>query len=885
MTSEATYPDQELATRLTMCEGPRRAYRVGCGLHQLFEASVDRDPRAIAVVDPVVAWTYGELDAKANGLAHRLRSSGHGPGSRIGICLPRGVWVAEVLLGVLKAGGICVPLDPGYPAARLASMVSDAAVSAIVTPPDGGPVLPGAYEVIPLESKEAIVGGHSQRPAVELGAEALAYLIYTSGSTGEPKAVMVTHAGLVNHAQAAVELYGLTAVDRMMQISSISFDISIEEMFPIWTIGGTVVYRDDHAPIGGSDFVDDLARHRITVVDLPTALWSQWTADLGRRDAELPDCLRTVIVGGEKARTSTLAEWRRIDKGSVRWFNTYGPSEASVIATTWEAPPRWTSALGEVPLGRPIPNVDVYLLDESGQPAQSGELCIGGPGVALGYLGRPELTAERFSPNPFGREGRLYHTGDLAAWSSGGTLDYRGRADNQVKIRGFRVEPEEVAAVLLTQPDVAEALVTAAEGRDGQRRLVAYVVPRHGVEADEGVLLVYLAKRLPSYMVPSAFVRVEALPLTPNGKLDTSALPSPPQARRRLLDPPAAPSGPIEEMLVELWRDILDLDEVGVTDDFFEIGGYSIAAVWMLSELEARLGRGISMLAFFEQPTIQRLGEVIAEDFSPAPSSLQPVHPVGTKPPLLYVCTVDPGAFALRHFTRVLGPDQPVYAVILRRVPGFDRPGASLEEIAEAVLTDIRDVIPRGPYVLAGYSMGGLAAFELARRLTARGERVPLLVLLDTWSPVGTAVPRWWRLGHLLLAGGSPGARRALIRRAMGAAHGLANRRKRSNASAPRLAQTPTKPLVEDEEPDYVGEMYARYRPAPTRTPVLLVRTKTTVGRVGDPRLRWSRRLASRLRTADVGGDHGTVMREPVVHEVAELLRRELEEVAASMSP
>ncbi|MDQ6797225.1 MAG: amino acid adenylation domain-containing protein, partial [Actinomycetota bacterium] len=456
--------------------GPARPYRSGCGLHQLFESAADRDPGAVAVIDGDKALTYAELDDRANCLAHRLAGSGVGDGDRVGVLLSRSADAAVALLATLKAGGVCVPLDPAYPDVRLAAMVADAGVARVLTSTALAARIPAGPGTLDVDDP-APAHRPDHRVSATPDERSLAYLIYTSGSTGTPKGVMLSHAGLVNHAQAAVELYGLVPGDRLLQVSSLSFDISIEELFPTWAAGGCVIFRGDQAPLSGRAFLDDLDRYQVSVLDLPTALWSQWTRELERHGHLPPAGLRAVIVGGEKATLAAVSSWRRLDRGSIRWFNTYGPTEASVVATCWEAPPDFAASSGDIPIGRPIPNVRTYVLDADDRPVPEGaegDLCIAGVGVAEGYLHRPDLTGERFAPDPFDDGQRMYRTGDRCRWAPDGTLEYRGREDDQVKIRGFRVEPDEVAAALCTHPDVAGAVVVPTESVPGQRRLVAY---------------------------------------------------------------------------------------------------------------------------------------------------------------------------------------------------------------------------------------------------------------------------------------------------------------------------------------------------------------------------------------------------------------------------
>jgi amino acid adenylation domain-containing protein len=864
--------------------GPRRSYRTGCGLHQLFEESVDRRPDRPAVEYEGVPVTYAELDGRANDLAHHLVERGLRRGGSVGICVGRSPVVATALLATLKAGGVCVPLDPTYPPGRLAAMAADAGVEILLTTAQHRTLVEGDHVVVAVAEQHGSQRGGAPRLDLKVDDSDLAYMISTSGSTGVPKSVMLRHGGLVNHAQAAVEIYGITGEDRLLQVSSISFDISIEEMFPLWHAGGTVVFRPGRAALSGRQFLADMRALDISVLDMPTALWSEWTRDLQRLGERPPDRLRALIVGGEKAQPATLASWKRSAGDSVRWFNTYGPTETSVIATAWEAPGATWNPRAEVPLGSPVPNVNVYILDPDLRPVgagERGEIFIGGAGVAAGYRERPDLTASRFLSDPFAPGATMYRTGDLAAWDAAGNLTFVGRDDDQVKIRGFRVEPGEVTSALNQHPDVAESLVVAKTGDDGQKRLIAYTVAHKGGHVDEGPLWVFLARKLPSYMVPSAFVNLASFPLTPNGKIDRAALPEPPRPRRLLPTPPEPPRNADEEKVAKIWREVLDLDEVGVEDDFFQLGGFSIAAVWMLGEVEAQLGRPVPLPAFFANPTVARLVEALDADPTSRRTALQAVSPGGGATPLVHVCTAEPGVMALRHFVAELGADRPVYALVLKRLKGFEEAGTTVEQLANEAYADLVQEFPSGPIVLTGYSVGGLLAYELAARLTAQGRLVEKMCLLDTWSPLAlsrSALASYW-VERLVLGGGDgwrgrwatsrhlAGAslrrlrrlQRRLLRRGRSGLGGKVQGSATSHAGPP---------ADDEEEADHVKDMYFRYRPPRLTCRCALFRTEATAKELNS-RLGWRRRDMARLEVITVPGQHGTIMREPHVKALA----------------
>jgi amino acid adenylation domain-containing protein len=599
-------------TPLAGTPGARFAFAAERGpafAHRLFEAAARRDPGAPAAVFAQSALTYGQLNAAANRLARVLRRRGVGADARVAVAMERGPELPVALLGVLKAGAAWVPVDPEYPAERIRYVIEDSGASLVLcTSATRARVADAGAETLAVELECDLLRREDARDLdVDIHPDALAYVIYTSGSTGRPKGVGVGHRALGSHNLAVVERYGLTAADRASQLTSLGFDISVEEIFPTWAAGGAVVFRPRRVAGFGSEFMAWLARERVTVLNVPTAFWHAWVHDLAARGDSLPPALRLVIVGGEKARSAALAEWRRIAGGGIRWMNGYGPTEAAVTATLHEAV---GDGDGEVPIGRAMPNARTYILSGGLHPGSEGELCIGGEGVARGYLGRPGLTAERFAPDPFGAPGsRLYRTGDRARWRADGEIEFLGRVDEQVKIAGFRVEPGEVEAVLAQHPSVIQAAVVARELEGAGLRLVAYAVPAaDGV--DEAALRRWLRERLPGFMVPSALVLLPALPLSAHGKIDRRALPLPAELD---LPPPgvAEPRGDTEREVAQAWREVLGVPRVAADADFWELGGHSLLAMQVLSRIRHRLGVELDVRALFDAPTVASLARAV----------------------------------------------------------------------------------------------------------------------------------------------------------------------------------------------------------------------------------------------------------------------------------
>jgi len=465
-------------------------------LHEHVEVIAAKAPNAIAVTYGNQQLTYGEFNARANQMAHYLGKRGVGRNVRVGICLPRSLDFAVALLGVLKAGGTVVPLDPKYPGERLTLMMDDVAAPVVLT--ERGMLhgtVPAGTQVLYVSQERAMIAAEPRsNPSVGSSRSDIAYVIYTSGSTGKPRGVLLPHAGLVNYTIAAVEMFGLGPSDRMLQFCSISFDAALEEIFSTWAAGGTLVFLREDVSLELSELLAWVAEQRITVMDLPTAYWHEWVYALPNLTEKVPASLRLVIVGGEKASPEAYSTWHRLVGNKVRWINTYGPAEASIVATAYEPNLQpGNEAPTRLPIGRPVANARVYLLDPDLNPVPvgvPGELHIGGIGVARGYLNLPQLTAEKFIVDPFSEDpsARLYKTGDLARYLPSGDIEFVGRRDNQVKIRGFRVEAGEIESVLAKHAGVNDVAVVLREDATGSKRLVGYVVRSRQGTASESEL-------------------------------------------------------------------------------------------------------------------------------------------------------------------------------------------------------------------------------------------------------------------------------------------------------------------------------------------------------------------------------------------------------------
>jgi amino acid adenylation domain-containing protein len=579
-----------------------------------FEEQAERTPEAVAIVYEAAQLSYRELNERANQLAHHLRGLGVGPEVRVGLCLERSLEMIVSLLAVLKAGGAYVPLDPTYPQERLAFMLADAAVAVLLTQSDLMASLPVSKEmqVVSVDSDwELIKGQRTDNPESGVGPENLAYVIYTSGSTGRPKGVMVTHGNVTQLFAAIGEQIALRPGGVWTLFHSYAFDFSVWELWGALLHGSALVITPFWVTRNPGAFLQLLERHGVTVLSQTPSAFAQLLGVVERVEVLWRELgVRLLVLGGEALprELGTLLT----AAGAPAW-NFYGPTEATV----WAAIRRLDEGREVIALGRPLAHTQLYILDGHGQVAAVGvvgELHIGGAGLARGYHGRAELTAEKFVPDPFSRTpgARLYCTGDLVRYLNNGELEFLGRVDHQVKLRGYRIELGEIEAVLKEQFGVREALVIAKEEPAADRRLVAYLVTEEGIEVKTSDLRQALREKLPEYMLPVAFVQLAELPLTPNGKIDRRALPATdgaPSGDREYL----WPRTPVEEVLAGIFGDVLKLAKVGVDENFFELGGHSLLATRLISKVREAFHVEIPLRSVFESSTVAGLALIIEE--------------------------------------------------------------------------------------------------------------------------------------------------------------------------------------------------------------------------------------------------------------------------------
>ncbi|HEX9939603.1 MAG TPA: amino acid adenylation domain-containing protein [Longimicrobium sp.] len=728
----ALMPETERARVLEEWNDTEAAYPRDLCIHQLFEAQAARTPGAVAIVSDAGVLTYAELDARAGRVARRLCALGVGPESRVALCVERSAEMVVALLGVLKAGGAYVPLDPSHPADRLGWILRDAAPAAVLAHGERSAeidALLGAMEIPLLGLHDDAAAGDDPGPAgLVAGADRPAYVMYTSGSTGRPKGVIVPHRGVVNLLGSMRETVGMEPADRVLALTTCAFDISVLEIFLPLLHGARTIVLPAERSGDPAAVAKAIREHAPTVMQATPATWRMlveggWEGAPGLR----------ALCGGEALRAELASAVR--ERVGALW-NVYGPTETTIWSTVEEVTPASLETPGHVSIGRPVANTRVYVVDAAGEPVPvgvAGELCIGGDGVARGYRDRAGLTAERFVADPFSREpgARMYRTGDLARRRADGRLAFVGRTDFQVKVRGYRIELGEIETRLAEHADVREAVVVAREDAPGETRLVAYVVG--GETAGAEVLRAHLGEVLPAYMVPSAFVRLEALPLTPNGKLDRSALPAPDAPAAQAYE---APLGETEEALAEIWAEVLGVERVGRRDNFFELGGHSLLAVRVVSRVRQLLEAEVVLAHVFSHPTVESLAARLAGAGGDPQRSDRAIaiRATGNGSPLFLVHE----GMGSTRYAQVLHPHVdagiPVYA--LPAASPAEPPLRTIEGMAARLVRMIREVQPSGPYRVAGWSFGGVLAYEVAAQLIGRDEVVEFVGMFDSYHPV-----------------------------------------------------------------------------------------------------------------------------------------------------
>jgi amino acid adenylation domain-containing protein len=922
-------PDQSIAALPIMTAAERQQLLIDWNdttvvypqqtIQSLFEAQVARTPDAVAVMDGLELLTYRELNVRANQVAHYLCSLGVVPEMLVAICLPRSLDLIVSLLGILKAGAAYVPLDPAYPRDRLAFMLKDSGAAILLTQRELADRFPDHQaRVLYLDAEAETI---RQQPAenlnVDVPLEALAYITYTSGSTGVPKGVQGVQRGAVNRFNWMWRVYPFQPGEVCCQKTYLSFVDSVWEIYGPLLQGVPIVIIPNEVLKDDRQLIQALADFQVTrIVLAPSLLRVLLTHDdLQQR---LPR-LKYWSASGEALPLELARRFWHVMPHAIL-LNLYGSSEAAADSIVYEV--KSDPALTTMFIGRPIDNTHVYLVDAHGQPVPigvPGQIYVGGDGLARGYHGRLDLTAERFISDPFnhaissdGRSARLYATGDLGRYWPDGNIEYLGRIDHQVKIRGFRIELGEIESALKQHAAIQQAVVVAREVSPGDQRLAAYVVLKNTATTDHtddghemnssGVVgaaaldwRAYLASKLPDYMLPATYITLDALPLTPSGKIDRRALPDPDSLTTPLTPDYVAPRDVVERQLATIWEDVLHVKPVGVHSNFFELGGHSLLAIELFAQIEKVFGKRPPLTTLFQSPTIEQLAQVLrAEGWSDESATLVAIQPGGNKPPFFCVHGFGGGVLDYGELARLLGPDQPFYGLQARGRDGVTSVHTRIDEMAADYIEAIRTVQPHGPYALGGYCYGGVVAFEMARQLQARGKPVALVSVFEGYAPVRISprgvlghpralikfvrnVPYWLR-DYLHLGREQVIAR--LGTKLRGIARGVMRVRGRPREVRLEdvLHNVSHIPLAHRNLMQEHLRALRHYRPGPYRGRVVLFRVRAmSLFRTADPEMGWGKLAQGGVEVRMIAGGHNTILEQPYVQSLAEQLAASLE--------
>jgi amino acid adenylation domain-containing protein len=888
-------------------------------LAQLVEAQVERTPGAVAVVCGSESLSFADLNARANQLAHELRVHGAGPDRLVGICVERSVDMVVALLAVVKAGAAYLPLDPLLPQDRLNYMLEDSGASLVVLEERVRASLPAfSGTVVSLDDR-----GWKSNPrddlAVAVQPDNLAYVIYTSGSTGKPKGVQVPRGALANLLWSMRDWLGLTAADRLLAVTTISFDIAGVDMWLPLLIGARLVVTSREEAADGGRLREQIDRHGITFLQATPVTWrllleAGWK---GKSD------LQIVCTGEAMPRDLAVALVPIVR----RLWNLYGPTETTIWSTGYLV----RDGKQPVLIGRPVANTQCYILDENRQPVPIGvvgELFIGGDGLARGYLGRPELTAEKFLPDPFRSQAgaRMYRTGDLARYQADSNIECLGRTDHQVKIRGYRIELGEIEAAIARHPAVRQVVVVAREDVPSERRLVAYLVAESPPPDLVDQIRVLLRAALPEYMVPSHFVSLDAFPLTPSGKIDRKAFP-PPNAQLTTA-PSRGPRTTTEECLLGIWRNLLKRDGISIDDNFFDIGGHSLLAVTLVSEVKKQMGAQLPLSQALRSPTIAGLAESIDALLGSRPGISPPdsdalVEIKGGGPRCLFF-VFDGFGEIIPYLTlaRRMPPGYAVYGILPNRLPRIPLAHASIPEMAKHCVAQMRRRQPHGPYTIGGLCSGGVIAFAAAAQLEQNGERVDNVIILDAVAPKTrlrrwrVAVGRWERFSTALRRVWSP--RNAQMPQDPEPTSASNSALSAVVQKVDNLVRYETRHLIESVSvavrlrlldhvlaknrvwPQWIPSLsvphillraQVLYNPARVGVPIVLVKAREgadsdlpSAELVTDPLLGWGDRTTGPLHVIDGVGGHSSMLQEPNVALIVERLTSLLDSAASDRS-
>jgi len=870
-------------------------------VHVLVERQARTRPGAPAVSCGGGRYTYAQLNARANQIA-RMIPGGDAVGA-VGVCVRRSAEMIPALLGILKAGGTYVPLDPAYPAERLAAMARDARLSLVLTTGDLAGLFPD-FGLLRLDESAAEIGAQpAADPPATSDPARLAYIMFTSGSTGTPKGVGVTHGALAGHIATCSAAYGIGPEDTVLQFASSSFDPSIEQVFTALCAGAHLVVRGEDVWSAG-ELAARIDQDALTVVNLPTAYWREVARALPvSRTGEDKGPLRLVIVGGEAMTCDALDTWRKTRFGRARILNAYGPTEATVTAFLFDCTSYPTDGIppsSRVPIGRALPDRWVCVCDEGGNPLPPGipgELCIGGPSLALGYVNNPEQTAAKFVPNRAGGGAPpvLYRTGDIVRVLPDGQFEFLRRIDDQAKVRGYRVEPGEIASALKQHPSVTDAVAVIRKNSSGEGSIIAYAASGATTAAE---LHAFLEGRLPSYMVPRSIVVLGQIPLLPSGKVDWRALPEPSEEGRGGATEYVAPRDALERDLASLWEALLGKTPVGVRDDFFALGGHSLLAARLFAQIERLTGKNLPLATLFRAPTIEGLASVIREGGKAQWHSLVAIREEGTRPPFYCIHALGGNVIGYTDLAAALPQNQPVYGLQAVGLDGSSHPAQTVEEMAAQYVKEIRDFQPSGPYYLGGACTGGIVAYEMAQQLVRQGHEVGVLAMFDTFaSGYLKTLPRErvrtfrrrtledrirYHVSRLVL---HPD-RIAYVRKKLVTLHRRVNTWAWAFAYRHYRKRNQDLPAALRNVEQYHTYAIRAYVPKPYPGRLeLFSPISRSIGEFEDRRQGWGALALGGVDVIDVEGDHLTMLAAPYVRCVADILSRRLEEEYLTHAP
>ncbi len=880
----ASLPIMPKATRdrvLSLASGEIVALPKEATLATLCAAQAERTPDAIALIYGEQQLSFVTLHDRAARLAHRLKAHGVGAGVVVGIALPREPALVVAVMAVHKAGGAYLALDPAYPAERIRFIISDSAAPVILTNAALAPSFVHSGARLLLEDEPGVTENGTADP-VTVNPTDLAYVLYTSGSTGLPKAVGIQHCNLVNLITWGRSIVSDSELRGLLFSTSLNFDLSAFEMFLPLAFGGCIVLVENLLTLQSAP-----QRDKVCLINTGPTLF-----DALLRTGGLPAGVTTVILAGEKL-SRRLADSLFEAAPGIRLLNCYGPTETTVYSSCAHIDP---SARSEPTIGRAIWNTTLHVLDHGGAlvpPGAEGELFIGGEGVSQGYLGRPELTDERFLPNPFGL-GKLYRTGDRVRWCSDGELEFLGRYDDQMKINGIRIEPGEIEAALLGLAGITAAVATAREDTGGVRRLTAYLVPSSEKAIAEEDVRAALERQLPRNMVPTYFVWLDAMPMTPNGKLDRKALPAP---MRHEDQPPdhQMPQTRLECEIAAIWEDLLSMSPIDIRSDFFDLGGDSLALISLFATIEARFGRRLTVDVLSGGLTVAGLAQILAQKESQQ-DNLGPVvvlQPLGDRPPFFCVHGIGGDVLHLHRLAVHMGTDRPFFG--LRRTSEAS-PTDTISQIAARYIKAMLVRQPAGPFYLGGHSFGATVAYEMALQLSEQGHDIGLLAIIDQRRPgwrltVRRALPSLHRIilriPSLLrdeLRQAQPTDRFRMIRRILS----VWSRRVlgyRENADLMFDFRRMDTEQIEFHEAGLRALLDYRPRPAPIKISLFRAEAPALSNLALDSTLGWNELAGSNVRVHVVPGNHGSITTEPLVRELAKALSEQLEAAQVLQGP